>query len=83
MPALVGEDADLAVQDAAHATLNAQLAAQASDDAMNVDQSSSSSSQSTSSTEEASPVTLVVVDGVVVGPSHCAFDDCIEEVKNA
>jgi hypothetical protein len=20
---------------------------------------------------------------VVVGPTHCAFDDCIEEVKNA
>ena len=83
VPALVGEDAYLAVQDAAHATLNAQLAAQTSDDVMDVDQSSSSSSQSTSSTEEASPMTLVVVDGVVVGPSHCGFDDCIEEVKNA
>ena len=58
MPALVGEDSDLAVQDAAHAILNAQLAAQASDDAMDVNQSSSS--QSTSSTEEASPVTLVL-----------------------
>jgi hypothetical protein len=83
VPALVGEDADLAVQDAEQARLNAQLAAQASDDAMDVDQSSSSSSQSSSSTEEASPVTLVVMDGVVMGPTHCAFDDCTEELKNA
>ena len=69
MPALVGKDVDLAVQ-------NAQLAAQTSDDSMSVDQSSSSSSQS-SSTEEASLVTLVIPDGVIVDPSHCAFEDCI------
>jgi len=41
------------------------------------------SSQSSSSSEEASPVSLVVMDGVVMGPTHCAFDDCIEGVKNA
>jgi hypothetical protein len=35
-----------------------------------------SSSQSSSSTEEASPVTLVVM-----GLTHCAFDDCTEELK--
>jgi hypothetical protein len=45
---------------------------------MDVDESSQSSS-----TEEASPVTLVVMDGVVMGPTHCAFDDCIEELQNA
>ena len=54
----------------AHARSYAQHAAQANDDAMDVDQSSSSRSQSTASTEEASPVTLVVVDGVVMGPTH-------------
>jgi len=78
VPALVGEDAELAIQDAARARLNAQLASQArsnADDAMDVETSSS--------TEEASPVTLVVMDGVVMGPTHCAFDDCIEELKNA
>jgi len=42
---------------------------------MDVDESSQSSSLS----EEASPVTLVVMDGVVMGPTHCAFDDCIEK----
>ena len=52
---------------------------------MDVDQSSSSSSssQSSSSTELASPFTLVVVDGVVIGPTHCAFDGCTDELKNA
>jgi hypothetical protein len=89
VPALVGEDAELAIQDAARARLNAQLASQArsnADDAMDVDESSQTSSsdvETSSSTEEASPVTLVVMDGVVMGPTHCAFDDCIEELKNA
>ena len=95
MPALVGEGAELAIQDAAQARLNARLAAQArsnADDAMDVDGSSQSSfsaedvgasSQNSSSSEEASPVTLVVMDGVVMGPTHCAFDNSIEELKNA
>src|SRR6202790_271606 len=95
VPALVGEGADSAIQDAAQARLDARLAAQArsnADDAMDVDESSQSSSsaedvdvssQSSSSSEEASPISLVVMDGVVMGPTHCAFDDCIEGVKNA
>src|ERR1700728_233583 len=79
VPALVGEGAELTIQDYA-------------DDAMDVDESSQSSSsaedvgassQNSSSSEEASLVTLVVMDGVVMGPTHCAFDNCIEELKNA
>ena len=59
---------------------------------MDVDESSQSSSsaedvdassQNSSSSEEASPVSLVVMDGVVMGPTHCAFDNCIEAVENA
>ena len=23
------------------------------------------------------------MDGVVMGPTHCAFDNCVEELKNA
>jgi hypothetical protein len=48
---------------------------------MDVDESS----QSSSSTEniDASSVTLVVIDGVIMSPTHCAFDNCIEEFKNA
>ena len=83
VPAFVGEDANLAAQDTAHARSNAQFAAQANDDAMDVDQSSSSSPESSSSTESASPFTLVVVDGVVLDPTHCAFDGCTAELKNA
>jgi len=78
VPVLVGEGAELAVQDAARARLNARLAAQArsnADDAMDVDESSS--------TEAVCPVKMVVMDGVVMGPTHCAFDECIEEVKNS
>ena len=85
VPALVGEGAELAIQDAVQARSNA-------DDAMDIDESSQSSSsaedvgassQNSSSSEEASPVTLVVMDGVVMGSTHCAFDNCIEELKNA
>ena len=52
---------------------------QSSSSAENVD----ASSQSSSSSKKASPVSLVVMDGVVMGPTHCAFDNCIEAVKNA
>ncbi|KIM74585.1 hypothetical protein PILCRDRAFT_79958, partial [Piloderma croceum F 1598] len=58
VPVLVGEGAELAIEDAARARLNAQLAA----DAMDVDHSS----QSSSSAEEPSPVKLVIMDGVVM-----------------
>ena len=68
VPALTGEDADLAVQDAAQARHNAQHA-------MDVDQ--------ISSPVEESPVKLVVLDGVVMGPTHCAYDNCTDSLKNA
>ncbi|KIM71533.1 hypothetical protein PILCRDRAFT_39589, partial [Piloderma croceum F 1598] len=55
------------------------LARSNADDAIDVDESS----QTSSSDVEASPVTLVVMDGVVMGPTHCAFYDYIEELKNA
>jgi len=32
---------------------------------------------------EESPVKLVVMDGVVMGPTHCAYNDCTESLKNA
>jgi hypothetical protein len=69
VPVLTGEDAHLAVQDAAQARLDA-------DNAMDIDQSSSSS-------VEESPVKLVVLDGVVMGPTHCAYDNCTKNLKNA
>jgi len=61
VPILIGENADLAVQDAARARLNAETA-------MDVNQSSSP-------LEEAL-IKLVVLDGVVMGPTHCAYHNC-------
>src|SRR3984957_10894192 len=60
VPVLTGENADLAVQDAAQARLDAE-------NAMDIDQSPSPF--------EESPVKLVVLDGVVMGPAHCAYDN--------
>jgi hypothetical protein len=85
VPVLDGEGADLAVQDAARARLNAQNPQSASDD-MDVDRGS---------------VTMAVLDGIVMGPpvsvpnktrptlltfnisiQHCSFGDCTSEVLN-
>jgi hypothetical protein len=68
VPVLTGEDAELAIQDAAQARDNALHA-------MDVDPSPSS--------VEESPVKLVVLDGVVMGPKHCAYGNCTESLKNA
>ena len=65
VPVLTGENADLAVQDAAQARLDAE-------NAMDIDR--------TPSPSEATPVKLVVMDGVVMGPTHCAYDDCTQDL---
>jgi CxC5 like cysteine cluster associated with KDZ transposases/CxC6 like cysteine cluster associated with KDZ transposases len=69
VPVLVGEDAELAVQVAARARFEA-------DNAMDIDRSPSPD-------YEASPVKMVVMDGVVMGPTHCAHNDCTEALQNA
>ncbi|EDR13484.1 uncharacterized protein LACBIDRAFT_322454 [Laccaria bicolor S238N-H82] len=28
-------------------------------------------------------VTIVVLDGVVIGPMHCAIDDCVNDLSNS
>ena len=67
VPVLTGENAHLAVQDAAQARLNAA-------NAMNIDP--------TSTPSEDSPVKLVVLDGVVMGPTHCAYDGCTQDLAS-
>src|SRR6202040_2214733 len=62
VPVLTGENADLAVQDAAQARLDAE-------NAMDIDQSPSPF--------EESPV---VLDGVVMCPAHCAYDNCTQDL---
>ncbi|TFK38642.1 hypothetical protein BDQ12DRAFT_605068, partial [Crucibulum laeve] len=29
------------------------------------------------------PVKMVVLDGIVMGPTHCAFDNCFQELYNS
>ena len=67
VPALEGGDADLAVQDAAQARFNAR-------NAMNVD--------SGDNNNNGAPVKLVVIDGQLMGPHHCAYDNCTADLVN-
>ncbi|TFK35648.1 hypothetical protein BDQ12DRAFT_668289 [Crucibulum laeve] len=60
VPILTGDDADLAAQDAACAQLEAE-------NAMDIDNNSSKF--------EDSPVKMVVLDGIGMGPTHCAFEN--------
>ena len=66
VPALTGEDADLAVRDAAQARFNAN-------NAMNVDDDDN----------EMKARVMVVLDGTVMGPPHCAYADCTAELANS
>ncbi|KAJ8691018.1 hypothetical protein PTI98_010632 [Pleurotus ostreatus] len=51
------------------------------DDAMDVD--STSSNLGNSDSGEVELVKMVVMDGIVMGPRHCAIDGCIEPLANA
>lgn len=68
----IGEDADLALHDAAVAQQNAIDAL----NAMHVDESNESDD------EDTAPVKLVVLDGIVMGPTHCAFEKCTSPLAN-
>jgi hypothetical protein len=69
VPVLTGEDADLAAQDAAQARYVAETA-------MDVDQAS------TLEHESEAPVKMVVLDGIVMGHTHCSYDDCTQDLAN-
>ena len=58
----------LAVQDAAQARLNAETA-------MDIDRSPSP--------DEETPFKLVVLDGVLMGPTHCAYENCGQDLAQA
>ena len=47
------------------------------EDAMSVDNSSDSSMETSKA-----PVQMVVMDGIVMGPKHCAFDNCTANLIN-
>ncbi|TFK31826.1 hypothetical protein BDQ12DRAFT_701426 [Crucibulum laeve] len=67
VPILTGDDADLAAQDAACSQLEAE-------NGMDIDNNSSEC--------EDSLVKMVVLDGIVMGPTHCAFENCIQSIAN-
>ena len=69
IPALMGEDADLAIQDAAQARFNAN-------NAMDIDDNDEND-------EPKADRTMVVLDGIVVGVKHCAYEGCSGELANA
>jgi len=66
VPVLTGEDADLAVQYAAQARLNAETA-------MDIDRSPSP--------DEETPLKLVVLNGVLMCPTHCAYENCSQDLE--
>jgi len=66
VPVLEGEDADLAVQNAAQARLNVHNARNVVD-----------------RNDDKAPVKLVVMNGQVMGPGHCAYDNCTTDLSNA
>ncbi|KIJ91189.1 hypothetical protein K443DRAFT_115393, partial [Laccaria amethystina LaAM-08-1] len=68
VPPLVGAGANLAAEDVAQAQRDAQQHAQSNN--MNVD-------------IDATPVKMIVVDGIVMGPTHCAYEECTSELGNA
>jgi hypothetical protein len=72
IPALTGEDADLAIQDAAQARFNAN-------NAMDVDDNDDNDDND----EPKADRTMIVLDGIVVGVKHCAYDGCSGELVNA
>jgi hypothetical protein len=48
-----------------------------------LDIATSENSQINSGNTEAAPVKMIVMDGIVMGPQHCAFDGCIASLSNA
>lgn len=69
MPDLAGELSGHAIRDAAYARRDAVD----TQNAMEVDESDN---------EEVASVKLVVLDGIVMGPTHCAFEGCTEALAN-
>ena len=70
VPALVGEDADLAAQAAEQARENALNVA-------NTDQDMADNDLNCSYT------TMAVVDGILISSQHCAYENCISELANS
>ena len=71
VPALTGENAGLVAAEAAE-QVNAIHAASVTDQEMDIDLNNDSSY-----------ITMAVVDGIVISPPHCAYDNCTSELANS
>jgi hypothetical protein len=71
VPTLVGELADLAAQEAEQMRQNALHARSTANQEMAVNYPTNSY------------ITMAVVDGIVISPPHCAYDNCISELANS
>lgn len=71
VPLLQGEDADLAAQDAA-------IARGTADEDEDIQMINSDESD-----HDWAPVKMAVLDGIVMGPTHCAFENCSADLANA
>lgn len=71
IPALQGEDAQLAANYAQqHQQNQAVINAQAA-------------ANPPEDVDDAQPVRMVIMDGIVMGPTHCAYENCAEPLENA
>jgi CxC5 like cysteine cluster associated with KDZ transposases/CxC6 like cysteine cluster associated with KDZ transposases len=76
VPAFVGDDNNdqmMNVDDVEHSSDSSS-----ENDAMEIERSSTDED----SQSEHATVQMVVVDGIVFGPKHCAFEDCTADLKN-
>jgi hypothetical protein len=84
VPAYAGDDEN--IQDDANTTARVQDA-RLENDSMDVDEESRDSGDSGSETNMEtesvhSPVHMVVLDGIVMGHKHCAFENCTADLAN-
>jgi len=83
VPALVVDDNDNNVDDDNVDIVEDEERTESEDEAMDIDESGSPPSDPVHQVvTEHSDVTMVVLDGIVFGPKHCAFDNCTEDLCN-
>ncbi|KAF8867549.1 hypothetical protein CPB84DRAFT_1859294 [Gymnopilus junonius] len=82
IPALTGEDADESAANTAQAREETHrrrreqtVAANSRNMNMEVDDQDVEM--------DSDPVKMIILDGIVMGPTHCSFDGCTDDLKNA
>ncbi|PPQ86498.1 hypothetical protein CVT26_008260, partial [Gymnopilus dilepis] len=73
VPALVGEDAEVSAANTAQARQETQQRREQLDHTMDVD----------NNLNRKEDVEMIILDGIVMGPTHCSYDGCTEDLKNS